>query len=301
MSTLPSPYMRRTVAITCCVAIACASAVAGCTRAPETSFARLSEARRLAAALLVGFAKSVDAGNRSVMADTDEMSVAFAKEAQQASQEVERDVGTLAPMLHDLGYTKESGLLEEARARFAKYRALDQTILGLAVENTNLKAQQLSFGPAREAEDAFRDALESLAQAARPNDAWHARALAAMAVAAVRQIQAMQARHIAEPDDANMTRMEQEMTSSEGDARKALQALRDLVGPTAASQLTSAAGALDRFMSVNAQLVALSRRNTNVRSLALALGQKRVLSTECEDSLRALQTALFARGFAGNR
>ena len=49
---------------------------------------------------------------------------------------------------------------------FAKYRELDRGVLELAVENTNLKAQRLAFGPAQQAADAFRDSLEHVASAA---------------------------------------------------------------------------------------------------------------------------------------
>ncbi len=67
------------------------------------------------------------------------------------------------------------------------------------------------------------------------------------------------------------------------------------------AQLAAASAALDRFMGLNAQVVALSRQNTNVRSLALSLGQKRMLTATCEDSLRALQDALSKRGFSATR
>jgi peptidoglycan hydrolase-like protein with peptidoglycan-binding domain len=52
-------------------------------------------------------------------------------------------------------------------------------------------------------------------------------------------------------------------------------------------------------MDLNRQIVALSRRNTNVRSLALSLDEKRKLTGSCDESLRALQTALTAHGYAG--
>ena len=54
-------------------------------------------------------------------------------------------------------------------------------------------------------------------------------------------------------------------------------------------------------MSVNAQITVLSRRNTNVRSLALSLNQKGKATGACEESLRALRGALAGRGFAGTR
>jgi hypothetical protein len=58
---------------------------------------------------------------------------------------------------------------------------------------------------------------------------------------------------------------------------------------------------LDRFIGVNTQIVALSRRNSNVRSLAMSLGEKRMLTAACEDSLRALRDALAKRGFTATR
>ena len=54
-------------------------------------------------------------------------------------------------------------------------------------------------------------------------------------------------------------------------------------------------------MDLNLQIITLSRRNTNVRSLALSLDEKRKVTTACEDSLRALQAALAKRGFTGIR
>ena len=143
------------------IAVMAASVSIGCRNAPMTNLTRLVEARRLAADVLVQFTKSADAGNRAVMADTDEASAAFVREAEEATAAVLRDTDALGPMLRDLGYSKETDLLEEFSRRFSEYRALDKGILELAVENTNLKAQRLSFGPVQEAADAFRDSLEA--------------------------------------------------------------------------------------------------------------------------------------------
>ncbi len=192
-------------------------------------------------------------------------------------------------------------MLDEFGSRFAEYRALDRSILELAVENTNLKAQRLSFGPAQEAADAFRDSLEAVAPLAPAKDTWRAKALVATAVASVREIQVLQAPHIAESDDAAMTRMEKRMATSEAAARGALEMLASLVPPASRPQLAAATAALDRFAGLNTQIIALSRRNTNVRSLALSLGKKRMLTAACEDSLRALQDALAKRGFSATR
>lgn len=260
----------------------------------------LSDARHLSADLLVQFTRAADAANRSVMADTDAASVDFAREAEQAKQAVRKDVDTLRPLLQRLKFTPEEDLLKQFTDRYAQYDALDKTILELAVENTNLKAQRMSFGPAQAAADAFRDALQGAAPAA-PKDEWRVKALVAGAISSVREIQVLQAPHIADPDDSAMSRLEQRMSASEADARSALASLTTLVQPASRARLTAATSALDQFMALNAQITGLSRRNTNVRSLALSLNQKRPLTTACDASLHALQDALAKRGYKPGR
>jgi hypothetical protein len=262
---------------------------------------QLSEARRFSSDLLVQFTKAADAANRAVMADTDAASVEFAREAELAKQKVQKDIDALGPVLQGLKFADESRLLQQFVGRFAEYSALDRHILDLAVENTNLKAQRLSFGPAQDAANSFRDALETVIAAVPAKDTWRAKALAATAVASVREIQVLQAPHIADPDDSAMTRLEQRMASSEAAARSALATLATLVQPASPPRLADATGALDRFMTVNAQIIALSRRNTNVRSLALSLNQKRPLIAACEETLHALQDALAKHGYHAGR
>jgi hypothetical protein len=54
-------------------------------------------------------------------------------------------------------------------------------------------------------------------------------------------------------------------------------------------------------LAVNGEIVALSRRNTNVRSLALALGRKRTVAAQCEERLQALVEALERHEFTATR
>jgi hypothetical protein len=54
-------------------------------------------------------------------------------------------------------------------------------------------------------------------------------------------------------------------------------------------------------MGLNAQIIGLSRRNTNVRSLALSLDQKRNLIAPCEQGLRALRDAMAKHGYPVGR
>jgi hypothetical protein len=272
--------------------------MAGCD--VNAALQQVSQAQHLSADLLVQFTKAADAANRAVMADTDEASIAFAREAGQAKEKVQMDIDALKPLLERLKFSEEERLLQEFVSRFAEYSELDRRILDLAVENTNLKAQRLSFGPAQEAADSFRDSLTRVVPRA-PADKWRVEALVATAVATVREIQVLQAPHIADADEAVMTRMEKRMSTSEAGARTALKTLSSLVEPKSQPRIAAATAALGRFMTLNQQIISLSRRNTNVRSLALSLNQKGKVIPLCENVLHALRDALSKRGSAGTR
>jgi hypothetical protein len=290
--------VRRLRADPIALMLVCLAVLGACTA--RTPFAGLVEARRLAADLQIEFTRAADAANRAVMADTDETSVAYAREATAALDAVQKNADSLTAVLTESGFSQEADQLREFRTRFAEYRTLDRTILDLAVENTNLKAQRLSFGEARKAADAFQDALNTVASA-NVRDPWRVKALASTALARVRQIEALQAPHIAEADDAAMTALETQMTTAANEARRALDDLNEGTTPASRPGLAAARTELDRFMQLNAQIVTLSRRNTNVRSLALSLNQKRMAAAACEASLQTLRDALARRTFAGTR
>jgi hypothetical protein len=264
-------------------------------------FTDLAEARRLAADLRVQFSKSSGASDRAVMADTDEASIAFAHEAEGVKGWIKTDVGALQARLRQIGQEPELKALQEFGTCFADYEKLDRSILELAVENTNLKAQRLSFGPAREAADSFRDSLGTLVAAAAPKDRGQVELLVTKAVLALREIQVLQAPHIAEADDAVMTRMEGEMAVREAAIRDAVKALSSLIDARARPQLATAVATLDRFASVSRELLKLSRRNSGVRSLELSLRRKPTLTATCDNSLRSLQDALDKDRFPATR
>src|SRR5215471_9499980 len=134
----------------------------GCGREDvNATLEKVSRARELAADLTVQFTMASDAANRAVMADTDEASVEFAKESRASAAAVQQDITRLRETLTTLAYQPEDALLTEFANNFVEYQKLDDSILGLAVENTNLKAQRLAFGPAQDAANEFRDALHT--------------------------------------------------------------------------------------------------------------------------------------------
>ena len=262
-----------------------------CRGNPTTVMTRFEDSRRLAAELRVQFSQAAAASNHAVMADTDEGSIAAAHEAEQATKAAASSSAELARLLDGLSYAKEAELLREFGVRFSRYQELDRRVLALAVENTNLKAQALSFGPASQAALGFRDSLARIAATSTTKDRCRVDGLVAEALRAVREIQVLHAPHIAEHDEAAMTRMEKEMSELDVQARDNLNSLSALT-PGSAPAMAEALAKLDQLKAITAQIIDLSRRNTNVLALDLALRKKPELAAACDDQIRALQDAL---------
>lgn len=257
-------------------------------------FHQLAEAQHATAELQLAFAKASDAANRAVMAADDAQAARAAAEARTGLAAVAEQAGALGTRLTAARFAEEGQLLGDFTARFASYRDLEEQILALAVEHTNTKARQLAFGEGQQAVDAMRASLDRL-EAGRTADQWHVRALALDLLANVEEIQVLQAPHIAEADDGVMTAIEQKMQAAGRRAGSALAALRPLVARAASGHLDAAARTFDQFQALNAQVLSLSRKNTNVRSIAMALEQKQAAIAACEDRLRALGAALAKR------
>ncbi|HSS38107.1 MAG TPA: hypothetical protein VLT58_05005 [Polyangia bacterium] len=259
---------------------------------------QLTEARRLVDQMRVDLAKAADASDRAVLAETDASSVQFARQARAATDAV----AAALPLLEARTSGPDAGRVAQFRTQFQRYRQVDDDeLLALAVENTNLKAQRLSFGPVREAADQIVAALDAAATAAAPGQRCQTQVLVAQIELAVREIQILQAPHIAEASDAEMDRLETQMAARRATARAALERLSAAAAPAVRLHLDGARAALDRFDTLAAQLIALSRRNSNVRSLGLAVRQKPALSAACDETLASLADTLAKEGFSGTR
>src|SRR5450432_1671563 len=93
----------------------------GCSQGPSPVLTRLMDARRHTADLTVSFTKAEDAANRAVMADTDDASIAFAREAQTYTDSVQQEVAAVDKLVVSLGYGDETKLVAAFREAFTKY------------------------------------------------------------------------------------------------------------------------------------------------------------------------------------
>jgi hypothetical protein len=236
------------------------------------------------------------------MADTNEASAESAREATAATAALRADLAAIEPLLADLRFEKEAQLVAGFAATFAESQELDGELLALAAQNSNVEAQRLAFGPAQEAADRACSRLQVAAATVPAPDAVRAELLATRAERSIREIQALQAPHIVEPDDAVMTRLETRMTEAAATARASIAELSALAAaPPARDEIAAAVVDLDRFEALHREIVSLSRRNTDVYALALSLGRKRKLTAEGDATLAALEEALSQRSFGSTR
>jgi hypothetical protein len=238
----------------------------------------------------------------AVLAVTDQDSRAFAEQARAATAEVDRERKDLGELLMAGGTQGEKDLLAQFSKAFTDFQRIDNDLLSLAVKNTNIKAYGLAFGPAADALKGMDTALSRLvAKSAGSPEARNLALLAFGAQTAALRIQTLLAPHIAEESDEKMDKLEALMTKEDQQVRKDLDALAALQELRGDPDLETAASDYARFSEVRARILSLSRENTNVRSLAISLGQKRKVLFLCQGVLSALQEAILEEPIANPR
>ena len=248
----------------------------------------------------LSLASASEAEKSAVMAITDHDSQTYADQARAAASVVERERTALAQLLNTGGTQREKALLEQFSKAFADFQRIDKELLTLAVENTNLKAYSLAFGPAAAAVTEMNDALSRLAdKSASSPEAWTVATLGYGAETAVLRIQTLLAPHIAEESDKKMDELEARMTADDQIVRKDLDTLATHQTLSEDPDFKTATAAYARFSGLRKQILTLSRENTNVRSLEISLDQKRKAMFQCQDALASLQQAVLAEPIAG--
>jgi hypothetical protein len=258
---------------------------------------------RILSQMRIHLLHAVEMEKSAVMALTDKESRDFADQSLAASAAVDKDLKSLLPLIDTTSLQDEKKLAAEFSTCWTEFRKLDQIILELAVQNTNLKAAALSREKGAGALQQFAKNLELIAQP--QSETTHGNRLtepSLHAMAAGLHILNLQNSHIAETDSGKMDQIETAMKAEEKEAAKALDELSLL---TAASKSQAAVErakkTFDEFMAVTGQVINLSRQNSNIKSLELSLGKKRLIAAQCEEILAAFQETVQNRPFKASK
>ena len=267
---------------------------------PAQALASKASRVDLVGRMQLDLASASEAEKSAVLAITDQDSQTYADQARAATAQVVQEQHDLAALLANGGSAPERGLLSQFSKVFADLQRIDNEVLALAVKNTNLKAYSLLFGPAADTQAQLDAALARLV--AKYADAADAKQIMPFAYGArleVLRIQAQLAPHIAEESDAKMDRMEATMTEEETQARQDLAGLAALSKLASDPDLRAASASFAQYSELKLRILPLSRENSNVRSLALSLNQKRKAMTVCLDALNALKQEILSEPIAG--
>lgn len=258
---------------------------AGCSSPPalKTDAHKIELVRELQRA----FSRSVENEKLAVLAVSDEDSTRFADASKKASADVDR----LRAELRGLASDEERARLDAFDAAWAKVATLDAQLLKLATENANLKASALSNGQAMKDLEAVEAGFMALED--RTTDVARLRALSRAAAAAL-QVQALHAPHIDATTDAAMDALDAKVKAFEAEVDTVLAPGKRAPPRAEAEALAALRTAWDAYKADTAQVLALSRSNSNVKSLDLSLHEKVDATLACDASLAALAAQVHA-------
>jgi len=268
----------------------------------ESQVHRLIKKEDLLSGMRINLLKSVDIEKGAVMAVTDELSRTLAEQSRQMADAVERDRVELGRIIEQDRLTRETALYEEFNTCWSEMRSLDKMILEYAVENTNLKASSLSFNEGGKTLERFERSLADLGRNLPLTvQGGQAQTLAWEALREGFKVYFLLPPHIAASDPAEMDRIEKEIRLHEESVKESLKELEIIVPEANRPALREAAAAYADFQAVTAEVIRLSRLNTNVKSFELSLGRKRKVAAQCEEILTGLQDAVRSRKFEATK
>ncbi|MDO8828224.1 MCP four helix bundle domain-containing protein [Methylophaga sp.] len=259
----------------------------------ETKFIKLDLLSTMRSHLL----EAIEAEKNAVLAITDEASEAFAAQARQAADGVESSRKEIEAIILQEKLPGETEMINEFTVCWAHYRKLDETILDLAIQNTNLKAQKISATQCAQEMEYFEASLNRLIHRnTHGSQCNEAVMLTYEALTAGLNIFALHKPHIEEADDQDMDKIEQSIKSYDESVKKALISLRGIADLKNNDDLKNAETAYERFMNLTGEVLKLSRMNTNIKSADLSLGKLRLISSQCQEILTNLQETVQAQG-----
>lgn len=254
------------------------------------SMARMCE---LVATMRGGLLEAIEDEKSAVLALTDEAAQGFADRVRQTSAGLEKYREEMEAIVRREAAPRITELMKEFNACWPQFRKLDEVILELATQNTNCNAQRLSASQCAPEVERFEEILNGfMARRVRDGQCDEVVRLSYEGITAGLKILALHKPHIEAASDREMDALEGEIRADNAAARTALAALLALPGLGNDASLQEAETAYGRFMRLTAEVLRLSRLNTNIKSVELSLGKKRLISAQCQNTLAALQESV---------
>ena len=180
----------------------------------------------------------------------------------------------------------DSMLIARVGDQFDAFYQVHNQLTSMLQRNTNRKAYELATGSGlkllNEIDAGLHSLTESVLESHSSNQLADVKQMYEIRLSLLR-IQNMLIPHISEPSDSEMDNLESRMRTEELVVEKGIQQLSTREGNK--DKLSEVNAQLADFQKLKAQIITLSRENSNVHSETLAVNERRDLFLACEATL----------------
>jgi hypothetical protein len=257
--------------------------VGGCNTEP--AIVRAAREAELVHALEEALLKSVEAEKSAVLSTTDEESQTLANEAKGFATEINRQRRDLRQLITTDDEPTEIAQLDAFDAAWREFEDVDKRLLAQAVANTNLKATRLAVSDGARVLDRFVDALIEMQSSSADSELIRA---ALVASTSALRVQSLLMAHIPSPDDSEMEALEKRIEGLSGETDRRLEAMAQMAAPRSPEKAAEAMRAWSDYRRIAAEVLRLSRQNTNILSFDVSVHEKRRVTKDCLSALAAL-------------
>ncbi|MBL8799440.1 MAG: methyl-accepting chemotaxis protein [Planctomycetia bacterium] len=253
----------------------------------------------------VGLLEAIRAEKNAIMSTRDEESRQFADDAAKAAESVNRSRQELTHLLETHSTPEIRSALADFARSWDEFQRIEKQVLGLAVQNTNVKATALSNGTGYDKAQAIGDAMNAVQtlldkdvtdaaakDAARLGAAYKKARLAGAVQALVLKMDQGLDLHINAVTEEDLSRYEVQFRALEKDVDTKLAQLAEEADARERALIDKAAAQFAAFKETSAQVLKLSRVNSNIRSAQLAAGEGRTAAIACDAALVRLMDEL---------
>ena len=265
-------------------------------RSNTAAVTTLAEKKKILLQMRFDLLKSVEMEKNAVMAITDEESKEYATLSRNASASVEKSFAEFNTLKTSLSNPGDEKTLLEFSSCWQELHAIDQIILESAIQNANIKATHLSNEKGSELIDLLEKQLEIIRQ--QNIDTPHQEEIGALLyhiMLSTTKIHSLHSPHISEAHTESMEKIELQIKTEESKVLQGFEQLMEITLPQTRQPVDTAKQQFLQFAELTAKVIELSRQNSNITSLTLSLGKKRILAAQCDEILVQLIDAIQTR------
>ena len=264
-------------------------------RDPQAQLELKSQRLERINAMRLALSAASEEQNCAVLSASEQASKSYIENASVEIAAFEQNRSELAKLVPKRNVEVESRLSNRVEETFLEFQSISDKLSNLALQSSNRKAYALAFGPALELLHSMDSDLakvtDSQADSPSPTSFDILKKISNARLSGYR-IQVLLMPHIAEPSDGKMDELEKKIADEDQVIQQCLASLSGTLGESAVIAKVETQYA--EFKKIKSEIIRQSRENSDLRSVALALNEKRKAMLACQDALSNLEKAIRA-------